>query len=141
MKLYTGFTLVELLITIVIVGILSAVAIPMYSDYIKKSGRTDGVSALLNLQLAQERYRATHPRYSSSITAADASGGLAMLATSEQGFYDLAVVSADANSFVMSAGPVGGGKQAGDMCVSTNFRIDQSGPVVTTAAEKQCWSR
>lgn len=136
-----GFTLIELMIAVVIVGILSAVAMPAYDEYIKKSRRSDAVSSLLNLQMAQERYRATHTSYASSITSAVSSGGLAMGATSDQGFYDLSMVSSSANAFVISAGPVSGSAQAGDTCTSSHFRVDQDGPVLTDSTKKSCWSR
>jgi len=138
-----GFTMIELMISLVIVGILSAVAVPMYDDYIKKSRRSDAVAALLNVQLAQERHRATHTEYAASITAAKAAvgGGLGMSASSNQGFYNLAIVSSNASSFVISAGPVIGGLQDGDMCTSTHFRVSEAGPVLGTTTQKECWSR
>ncbi len=137
MKYKKGFSLVELMIAVAIVGILSTVALPAYDSYMKKSRRSDAVSALLNLQMAQERWRATHPSYTGTI----GSGGLGMSATSEQGYYDLSIVSAGANSFVISANPVSGGPQAGDACTSTHFRITQDGPLLTDSQKKQCWSR
>jgi len=134
-----GFTLIELMLTLAIVGILSAVAIPMYSDYLQKSRRADAVSALLNLQMAQERHRAVNPAYSASITDSVSNGGLAMSATSEQGFYNLTVENSSTNTFVISAAPTG--KQSGDKCTSTHFRVTQNGPLLSDAIKKECWGR
>ncbi len=139
MKRNMGFTLIELMLTVAIVGILSAVAVPMYSDYIEKSRRSDAVSALLHLQMAQERHRAVNPTYSGSLTGTVASGGLAMSATSEQGYYNLAIVSSGANVFVISASPTGA--QSGDSCTGVHFRVTQDGPLLTDATKKACWSR
>jgi type IV pilus assembly protein PilE len=58
-----GFTLVELMITVVIVSILASIAIPSYTSYIQKSRRTDAKSALLNIASLEERYFSTNNTY------------------------------------------------------------------------------
>ena len=139
MKKQTGFTLIELLVTIAIVGILSAVAMPMYDSYMKKSRRSDAVSALMNMQLAQEKYRATHSTYASSIA------DLGLGATSSQGYYDLALSQGSTNdwatSYQITADPVTNGAQDGDTCTSSHMIVNQNGPVLTDATKKECWSR
>lgn len=52
----SGFTLIELMITVAIVGILAAVAYPVYTDQIRKGRRADARAALMNLLVQQERY-------------------------------------------------------------------------------------
>ncbi len=54
-KLAKGFTLIELMITVAIVGILSAIAVPAYLDSILKGRRAEGRAALTDLLLQQER--------------------------------------------------------------------------------------
>jgi type IV pilus assembly protein PilE len=61
-----GFTLIELVIAMVIAGILAAIAIPAYSNYVRQSRRTDAKTALLDLASLEERYFSTANVYSQS---------------------------------------------------------------------------
>jgi type IV pilus assembly protein PilE len=55
MKKIAGFTLLELLITMAIIGIMASIAYPMYTDKIQKSRRADAQGALTQLAAAMER--------------------------------------------------------------------------------------
>jgi type IV pilus assembly protein PilE len=63
-----GFSLIELVVTMLIVAILAAVAIPAYSNYVRKSRRTDAKSGLLNLAALEERFFSTQNAYTSDPT-------------------------------------------------------------------------
>ena len=60
-----GFTLIEMLVTIVIATILVTIALPTYQMQIRKSRRTEAKTALLNFAAREERYLATQNVYSS----------------------------------------------------------------------------
>ena len=58
-----GFTLIELMITVAIVAILAAVALPSYQSYVMRSKRADAKNALLDLATRQERYFSIYNQY------------------------------------------------------------------------------
>ena len=128
-----GFSLLELLITLSIVAILASITVPSFSGYVAKSRRTDAMSALLQVQLAQMRWRAAHREYSD---------GLAELgwadALSPDGHYRLRIQSSNSGDFLVQADPLGA--QQSDTCGA--FAISAQGPVyLAPYAAEDCWSR
>lgn len=77
-----GFTLIELMIAVAIVAILAAVAIPSYQGQVDSSRRAEGISALVTLSSAQERFYTANNRYASSAVALN-------MTQSETGVYTL----------------------------------------------------
>ncbi|WP_432471154.1 type IV pilin protein [Amphritea sp. HPY] len=127
-----GFTLIELMIAVAIVGILTAIAYPSYTEYVNKSRRTDGMAALLSAQLEQEKFRANNVSYASTL----ASAGVA--ANSPDGYYTIGVASSGSNTFTMTAAPAG--VQSGDRCGT--FAVDENGPDTSGGyADADCWQR
>ncbi|KAA0016708.1 type IV pilin protein [Salinicola corii] len=62
-----GFTLIEVMITVVIVSILAMIAIPNYQQYIERSRRGDGQAALQNAMARQESYYGQYLSYAPSV--------------------------------------------------------------------------
>jgi type IV pilus assembly protein PilE len=138
-KLFSvGFTLIELMATVVIVGILAALAYPAYRGYTVKSRRSDAQIALTQVANQQEKFFTECNYYAANLTGtrgcgADSSAGiLGFVATSPSGYYTLgAPVAGNINGgcaafdcgFTLTATPVGTGPQAGDGA----FRIDSIG--------------
>lgn len=110
-KRFSGFTLIELMIVVAVIGILAGIAYPAYSDYVLRAKRADGKAGLLNLQLAQEKYRANCPQYADGIHASTltcASGGthnLVSSTSSPNGKYTLAITAGSATSYTLTATP------------------------------------
>ncbi len=66
-----AFSLVELMIVIVIIGILSSIAIPKYQEHVRTAHRAEAQSALLQMAATLEKYRAGHSNYNMPIGSGD----------------------------------------------------------------------
>lgn len=115
-SLQRGVTLIELIVVMIIVGILAAVAIPTYRQYVMRSQRSDAKDALLALATQQERYYLQCNTYATAIAAATncGAGELQGAAVSKNGWYGLAIDAADATSYTVTATAVAGENQFQD---------------------------
>ena len=110
----TGFTLIEMLMAIAIMGILVAVAYPSYQNSTRKARRADGIAAALQVQVAQERFRGNCRFYAQNIGANDVCGAsaaastVASVTTSNEGYYTLSIEgTATGNAYVILIDPTG----------------------------------
>lgn len=71
MKSSQGFTLIEMMITVAIIGILAAVAYPTYDEHVKRGNRSEGMALLNDAAARQERYFAQNNVYITATTDAD----------------------------------------------------------------------
>lgn len=83
-----GFSLIELMIVVAIISTIAMLAYPSYSDYVKRSNRSEGQAMLSDAAAAQERYYAQNFAY---ITTAANIAKLNIKTTSPNGKYTLTV--------------------------------------------------
>ncbi len=131
MKRSTGFTLIELMIVVAIVGILAAIAYPSYIEHIKSGRRSEAKVALVDLASFMERY------YTEKMTYAGAVLPYTVIpkgATGDAVYYTLAFKDPPAATYMIQVTP--GGVQSGDRCGVMG--IDNRG-AKTSGGSDPCW--
>jgi type IV pilus assembly protein PilE len=135
-----GFTLIELMITLVIVAILAGIAVPSYRNYVLRSHRIEATAALLKVAAAQEKFYLQNNTYTDNV------GDVAGLGFStdddtdefvtENGWYTITVTAADNEGFTLTADALG--DQVNDTDC-TSFTLESSGK--KTASTNKCWKK
>lgn len=142
-----GFTLIEVMITVVIIGILASIAYPSYLSQVRKSRRSEAVASILQIQQAQERWRANCPFYAGSISAANSgcpttpganTSGLNISAVSAAR-YMYALSNVSATTYTVTATATTGSSQASDAGCATLTVTVTNGSAVNTPTS--CWSK
>lgn len=121
-----GFTLIEVLIAIVIVGILAALALPSYNNQVAKSRRSDCMGVMMSFAQAMEKYNAINYTYQGAADGEKNTGKPASTLFPDQcpmegnAFYDLTISAASVSDFTLTATPVAGTSQADDGVITIN---------------------
>lgn len=117
-RYYRGFSLIEIMIVIAIIGIIAGIAMPSYREHVRKGNRSDGQAALLNMASTMETYFYTNKTYSASLT------DIGYNSASSDGHYTLSISSATTacpitSCYELKATAVGGQASDGDLTINS----------------------
>ncbi len=134
-----GWTLSELLVSLALMAVLAAVALPAFQAQQRQARRSDAQSALLQLQLAQARWRGTHSSHAADLASLGWVGDL-----SPGGHYRLAIEDAHSEGYSLIATPIG--TQARDIaCAPMRLHLQHLATVVFSSGADpssdlgRCW--
>lgn len=149
-----GFTIIELMIAVIVVGVVASLAFPAFQGAMRKSRRAEAFAALSAVQLAQERWRANKLNYTDQLTnAANATPpGLGLAGSTPSGYYNISLGATSATGYTALATAAGGTSQASDGdCAKLSVRVDVgnllygsatlTGVISESAAGNKCWAR
>lgn len=125
-----GFTLIELMITVVIIGILAAIAYPSYTEYVLRGNRSEAQALLNDAAARQERYYAQNNTYADTTAKLGYSS-----ASSATNLYTLSIPSASSSAYSLLATTQRTDAKCG------NLGIDQAGTKSETGSGSvsDCW--
>ncbi len=127
-----GFTLIELMITVVIISILASIAYPSYQEFVKRGNRTEGQAFLSEVAARQERYFVQNNEYTDDVDKLNLKNG----STSETGKYELSIDENDGDGgYTLTAEQQFNDTACGDLTLTaTGIR-----GVTGSKAAANCW--
>jgi type IV pilus assembly protein PilE len=136
-----GFTLVELMIVVVIIGILAMVAIPAYNDSVTKGRRADAKSTLTSIAARQEQFFMDSKTYTSDMTNLNFA---ASPAQSVDGYYTVSVVTPTAGCpiitcYLLQAVPNNADTNCQTLTLNSVGAENVAGSPAPTQTAKECW--
>lgn len=135
-----GFTLMEVMITMTIVAILTAIAVPAYGEYVRRGHRAEARGALIQAAQFMERIRTERNSYRPGGTAPTLPSDLARLPQTGTVRYTLRLQTNTATQYTLEA--TAAGSMASDRC--GNLRLDNTGLRTYTGTNGSmdlCWDR
>lgn len=131
-KKQSGFTLVELAVTVSIIAVIAITSTAIYTSYVRKSRRSEAISDILGIQVAEEKYRTSNNTY----------GTIAQVwnkTTTDSGAYNLSVSGTSATAYTITATAVGGqtsDSEDGTSCSVLTLTMSNG---IQTKTPANCW--
>ncbi len=139
---HNGFTLIELMVTVAIVGILSAIALPAYTSYINQANRSDAKAVLLeNVQFLERNYTENNKYHQTSSGTAIT---LPVYVSPESGttLYNISAPTLTATTYTLTATPDSSGRMTDDECGSLSInQLGQKSVSGATLDANTCWRK
>lgn len=146
---HRGFTLIELMVTVAIVGILAAIAYPSYTSQVAKGRRADARTQLVSGQQWLEKFYSENYSYAtdSSSSPATATFNVQPFTQSPRAGEGSAVytitLNSNTTSYTLTAAPISTGPMYGDTCgsliVTNTGRRSTTSSLTAAQALEKCW--
>lgn len=138
MKKTRGFTLIELMVTVAVIGILAALAYPSYTQYVVRANRSSAVSFLMNLASRQEQYNLDARQYTNQLSLL----GAATIPSEVSNNYQVTVTADNTAAppvYSVAAAPTGVQLARDTQCGT--LTIDQTGnkTISGSGTTGKCW--
>lgn len=138
-----GFTLIELMITAVIVAILASIALPAYTSYLARAKRADARTQLVQVAQFMQRFYAANDSFekdrAENPVIDKIPGNLKQSPGDGTALYALEIPTATSTSYEIQMVPVSGGSMAADSCGSFTLTSTGVRGVSGTTARDTCW--